>query len=128
MSDDKRDTDTMPRPAGCRCHWEAGDSLCPVHPGHDDNRDPEVEALARGLHDRGACRKYDDPKVCDMRDCGAAWFLRQAIQAAIELAIAGKVDEVIAYAVRRENDACADVVSQSASVHEAFEAIRARRK
>lgn len=25
--------DTEPRPCGCKCHWEAGDSPCPVHGG-----------------------------------------------------------------------------------------------
>lgn len=23
--------DRIPRPTGCRCHWEIGDSPCPVH-------------------------------------------------------------------------------------------------
>jgi hypothetical protein len=27
--------DTEPRPPGCQCQWEAGDSLCPVH-GEDE--------------------------------------------------------------------------------------------
>ena len=29
------DPDTQPRPAGCNCHLEPGDSPCPVH-GDDD--------------------------------------------------------------------------------------------
>lgn len=24
-------SDTVPRPPGCKCHWEMGDSPCPVH-------------------------------------------------------------------------------------------------
>lgn len=31
-----KSTDTIPRPAGCRCHWEAGDSECSVHPSEDE--------------------------------------------------------------------------------------------
>jgi hypothetical protein len=26
------DPDTVPRPPGCLCTWEQGDSACPVHP------------------------------------------------------------------------------------------------
>lgn len=27
----EQDKDCEPRPPGCRCQWEAGDSSCPVH-------------------------------------------------------------------------------------------------
>lgn len=28
--------DKVPRPPGCTCHWEVGDSPCAVHPSDDD--------------------------------------------------------------------------------------------
>lgn len=28
--------DTEPRPEGCECQWEAGDSPCPVHGEADE--------------------------------------------------------------------------------------------
>ncbi len=34
-----KDGDPVPRPAGCLCHWEMGDSPCPVH-GNDDTGVP----------------------------------------------------------------------------------------
>lgn len=30
------DTDTAPREPGCECHWEVGDSPCPVHGDSDE--------------------------------------------------------------------------------------------
>lgn len=34
--------DEVPRPAGCKCHWEIGDSPCPVHGDSEDNELTEV--------------------------------------------------------------------------------------
>lgn len=41
--------DCIPRPAGCECHWEIGDSPCPVHPSEDD--EPTDGSIERLLED-----------------------------------------------------------------------------
>lgn len=41
--------DRVPRPAGCRCHLEIGDSPCPVHPSEDD--EPSDSSIERLLED-----------------------------------------------------------------------------
>lgn len=88
-------------------------------------RDEAVEAIVRGLHDRGACRVHPyGPDKCDMTDCGAAWFLRQAVQAGVELGqnakatreyesamaselwLAQALSDAKAEGAREENEAC----------------------
>lgn len=48
--------DTVPRQPGCTCHWEEGDSPCPVHPSDDDAPAPTTAAMASAValhHDGG---------------------------------------------------------------------------
>lgn len=66
--------DSIPRPTGCRCHWEIGDSPCPVH-GDSEPDDPSDSSIERLLEDARlgdtvasvtlveACERalYDDP-------------------------------------------------------------------
>lgn len=42
--------DRMPRPAGCRCYEEAGDSPCPVH-GDSEDGEPSDSSIERLLED-----------------------------------------------------------------------------
>jgi hypothetical protein len=39
------DADTEPRPAGCLCTWEFGDTECPVHPTCPECGCSECECL-----------------------------------------------------------------------------------
>lgn len=42
--------DRMPRPTGCKCHLEIGDSPCPVH-GDSEDYEPTDSSIERLLED-----------------------------------------------------------------------------
>lgn len=44
------ESDTVPRPAGCQCQWEAGDSPCRVH--GEDEEPAERKPVAGWVHER----------------------------------------------------------------------------
>lgn len=46
--EDERDLDRLLRQAGYECHWEEGDSPCPVHGEDEEQPDPEPAAGAEG--------------------------------------------------------------------------------
>lgn len=43
----RRIPDAVPRTPGCRCHWEEGDSPCPVHV-HEDDQQPQPSGKKGG--------------------------------------------------------------------------------
>jgi hypothetical protein len=50
--------DTIPRPEGCTCHWEVGDSPCSVHPDPEDAIEPMSEANSPAVE--RAMQRYRD--------------------------------------------------------------------
>lgn len=55
--------DSAPRPTGCLCQWEQGDSPCPVHPSDDDlecqghDESPAQGGYPSTVYCDGSCRR-----------------------------------------------------------------------
>lgn len=81
--------DSMPRPAGCKCHWEAGDSPCPVHPSLDDDYVPDEEPPCEMSDD------YPHHVMLAYANCAMATADRLGLHATITLRITSPDGSVV---------------------------------